>query len=342
MARTPITLARTAAVALLPIAALSTAPSVASAETCVMLPPGRPSEGPAAPAEAQAAAVAAVSRELTRDDVTVIPTEDAQRRLHGEPFAGCNALECGGEVVRSLGVDYAVLVTVWAPRGTPTSVVVTVIGAGDSAAGDAPVEGGDVSAAARSALTIARQRWQTAHMGFLNVTSDPPGASVEVDGRLIGQTPVRYLVPAGRRTVRVVLDGYEPVEEQVEVEPTREHPLEVALTESRETEPSSPATRSEPHVANWIVGGALIAGGLGALVMPVATLAAHGHCVDREGLPGEEWCRSEVRFGTASGVLLGVGAAALIGGAVFLIAQPITVTTSVGPGSARLELRGTF
>ena len=228
------------------------------AQTCAMLPPGSPPDGPPPPDEARRAALEAVTRALSDDGVTVIGTADAQRRMVGETFAECNALECGGEVARSLGVDYVVLVTLWAPRGTPTSVVVTLIGASDSAAGDAPVEG-DLTAATLSALTTARQRWQAAQMGFLAVTSTPPGADVEVDGRLVGRTPIRHLAMAGQRTVRIHMDGYAPVERSVRVEPTREHPVEVTLVEGVEEVvegPVAPVTRTEAHFANWLIGGA--------------------------------------------------------------------------------------
>lgn len=333
---------RTAAALALSAALSALAPSLASAQTCAMLPPGRPGDAAPPPAQTTAAAVDTVTRELTQGGVTVIPSQDAQRRMIGEPFAECNALECGGEVVRSLGVDFAVLVTVWAPRGTPTSVVVTLIGDGDSAAGDAPVENGDVAAAALSALTTARQRWQAARMGFLIVTTHPEGAAVEVDGRLIGQAPIRHLVAAGQRSVRITLEGHEPVEQTVNVEPTQEHPLEITLEEeSDELPPVTPATHTEPHFANWLIGGALVAGGVGALISPLATLVLEGQCADSTGLD-DGWCRSVYQFGPASGVLMGVGIAAIIGGAVFMIAQPITVTTVVTPDSAALQLSGTF
>lgn len=310
------------------------------AQTCALLPPGTPAEGAPAPADAQAAALEAVTGALATDGVTVIGSADAQRRMVGEPFVECNALDCGAEVVRSLGVDFVVLVTVWAPRGAPTSVVVTLIGASDSAAGDAPVEGDVVDATLR-ALATARQRWQAAQMGFIDVRSSPPGADVELDGRLIGRTPIRHLAMAGQRRVRIHLEGYEPIEESVRVEPTQEHPVEVTLSEATAPPPVVPETRTEPHFANWLIGGALIAGGVAALISPLHTLATLGNCADAAGLPGG-WCRSEVTFGAQSGVLLGVGAAALIGGVVFLIAQPFQVTTVITPDSARLGISGTF
>ncbi len=324
------------------LAAVLLAPLDALAQTCAMLPPGRPSEGQPPPADAQAAAVEAVTRALAGSGVTVIAAPDAQRRMVGEPFAECNALECGAEVVRSLGVDYVVLVTVWAPRGSPTSVVVTLIGAGDSAAGDAPVEG-DVTTAALSALTTATQRWQASQMGFIAVTSQPEGAAVEVDGRLVGQTPLRHLVAAGQRRVRIHLEGYDTVEQTVRVEPTQEHPVDVTLApatagEHHDEQPGG-GTYTEPHFANWIIGSALVAGGIAALISPIVTLATEGDCTDPVS---SGWCRSVVSFGPQSGVLMGVGIAAIVGGAVFMIAQPIQITTAVTPSSAMVQLRGTY
>ena len=320
-------------------------PLHAHAQTCAMLPPGSPPDGPPPPDEARRAALEAVTRALSDDGVTVIGTADAQRRMVGETFAECNALECGGEVARSLGVDYVVLVTLWAPRGTPTSVVVTLIGASDSAAGDAPVEG-DLTAATLSALTTARQRWQAAQMGFLAVTSTPPGADVEVDGRLVGRTPIRHLAMAGQRTVRIHMNGYAPVERSVRVEPTREHPVEVTLVEGVEEVvegPVAPVTRTEAHFANWLIGGALAAGGIAALISPLHTAAINGECVERGGLPDmDPWCREAVSFGAQSGVLLAVGLAAVTAGVVIMAVQPIQVTTVVSPDSAQLRISGTF
>ena len=34
--------------------------------------------------------------DVVRDGITVMSPEDAQRRMTGEAFATCNALECGG------------------------------------------------------------------------------------------------------------------------------------------------------------------------------------------------------------------------------------------------------
>jgi hypothetical protein len=318
-------------------------PAVGAAQTCALLTPGAPAEGPPASADVVQAAFAAVTQALAADGIHVIAADDAQRRMTGQPFERCNALECGGAVVQSLGVDFAVLITIWAPRGQPTTAVVTLITQSDSAAGDAPVEDGDVVRATLAALATARQRFESSQMGYVDVRSVPPGAVVEVDGRSIGTTPVRRMVPSGARALRVTLEGHRTHEETVQVGATEERVLEITLEPGAdviETPPASGATYSEPHFANWLIGGALIAGGIAALVSPLWSAAVDGQCIAETD--DGAFCTSVGHFGVQSGVLLGVGGAAILGGAIFMIAQPITMTTSVSPTSAYVELRGAF
>jgi hypothetical protein len=42
----------------------------------------------------------------------------------------------------------------------------------------------------------------------VSVTTDPPGADVTIDGKLVGQSPLRTEVEAGQHELRVSLDGY--------------------------------------------------------------------------------------------------------------------------------------
>src|SRR5690606_15227020 len=106
----------------------------AAAQSCVILPPGQPPAGAPAAEAVREAAARAVASTLTEGGLTVVPADEGQRRIADEPFAGCRDIDCGANVVERLDVDFAVLVTVWAPRGTPTTVVVTLIGPGDSVA----------------------------------------------------------------------------------------------------------------------------------------------------------------------------------------------------------------
>jgi len=312
-------------------------PGQAAAQSCAMLSPGVPGEGPEASAETSRAASEAVAAQLSGQAITVIPAQEATRRMLGEPYAECHALDCGPNVVRSLGVDFVVLVTVWAPRGNPTSVVVAIIGEADSVAGDAPVETNDVIAATMSALQIARQRWQASQMGFISVASTPSGANVEIDGRIVGQTPLRHLVMSGQRQIRVLLDGHLPGEESVVVLATQEHRVELTLVEGEAvTVPDEPAVAEEASILNYLIGGGLSALGVGLLIPPIHGLAVDGTCVD------EVPCSQVHQFGVTNGVLFAVGFASLATGVVFLAAQPIRVGVSASSDSARVDFSGTF
>ena len=67
---------------------------------------------------------------------------------------------------------------------------------------------------------------------ILRVVTTPPGATVTVDGKSLGPTPIDRAVDGGQRTVRVVLDGFEPIERVVTLSPahTRAAPYVLELS----------------------------------------------------------------------------------------------------------------
>lgn len=99
-------------------------------------------------------------------------------------------------------------------------------------------------------------------------------------------------------------------------------------------EGQAPIAPEEVHWASYVIGIALVAGGIAALITPIWTLAEHGSPVPGDG-------REYVRFGPISGALLGIGASAIIGGIVMMIVGPIRATVSVSPthGSLMLDMR---
>jgi hypothetical protein len=63
----------------------------------------------------------------------------------------------------------------------------------------------------------------------INVQSTPPSAKVFVDGNFKGTTPVKIDLKPGKHRVRVMLEGYQSWEHQVEVREPREHPINIYL-----------------------------------------------------------------------------------------------------------------
>lgn len=90
----------------------------------------------------------------------------------------------------------------------------------------------------------------------LLVHSSPPGATVELDGRAVGVTPLAVPgVADGRHQVRIVLDGYEPIDRAITVDPG-ERLVDVRLAAER----IDRRVRSSPAGARVYVDGALVEG----------------------------------------------------------------------------------
>ena len=49
---------------------------------------------------------------------------------------------------------------------------------------------------------------EVASQGYLLVETDPPGASVRINGNRIGNSPARIMAPFGNVSIQVSLDGY--------------------------------------------------------------------------------------------------------------------------------------
>jgi hypothetical protein len=335
--RTFVALGALVALAWWPTAALG------QAGTCVMLPPPATQAPPTAREQIQGA----VAEALRSRGVVVLATRDAQMRMTGQPMHDCAAIDCADEVNRYLGTAFAVLTEIAWAGGRVTMINIAIIGLedGESVGGQAEVTGGDAAGAARAAFQAAWDRWEASQQGYVSVTTTPEGAFIDLDGQSIGRAPVRRLARAGAHTIRATLEGYEPATRDITIDRHEERALEIALdpegttSDTPEPQPATPTTREEGHWSNFLVATGLILGGGAALISPIWTLVDQGVVtVVGTGMGPDEY----VQFGPVSGVLLGIGAAAIVGGVIIMIAQPIRTTVTVSPDSARLTISGTF
>lgn len=84
---------------------------------------------------------------------------------------------------------------------------------------------------ARGQKIVLRLRLRDVASGALVVTSDPSGASVSVDGKREGQTPLRLdHVRPGERVVRVMMKGYEDAAARPRVDAGKEATVHARLT----------------------------------------------------------------------------------------------------------------
>lgn len=195
----------------------------------------------------------------------------------------------------------------------------------------------DIPAAVLSAYHQAQLALDLGGQGLLRVDSVPEGALVTLDDEPIGHAPLERRVAPGSHDLALSLDGF--VGEQQSLEITRGHISEVHAKLARGAADSDAASSgpTKPSVANWIVGGVLVAASVPALVVSIGTLANNGDCRkhDADGI-----CTQRVHFGAFSGTLLGLGGAALVAGGYILIAQPFTVGVDAGPDHAIVSVAG--
>ncbi len=76
---------------------------------------------------------------------------------------------------------------------------------------------------------------------FINVTSTPSGASVLIDGKAVGDTPVeRFRAQPGSRSVVVQMEGYQPWETSVDLKAGASETIEAALEPIEAPPPPEP------------------------------------------------------------------------------------------------------
>lgn len=87
---------------------------------------------------------------------------------------------------------------------------------------------GDLVAQGYDPATITQRDYRV--RGSIIVASEPAGAEVSMDGKVKGVTPMTIeRVDAGEHTVRVALEGYQPVQEQVKLTGREAVPFRVSL-----------------------------------------------------------------------------------------------------------------
>jgi hypothetical protein len=101
-------------------------------------------------------------------------------------------------------------------------------------------------AAVRASMARLEARLAAAGTQALLVYTDPPGAHVALDGGTRGTTPLHAALAPGPHRLSLALDGYERVDEQVELAAAAARVVEVVLRPAPRPAPAPPDLASRP------------------------------------------------------------------------------------------------
>lgn len=278
-----------------------------------------------------------------KERMAVVSTEQAVSLKPA--LAGCLAEpRCQVELGTLNEAQYLLFVQVQpGPPGTPGQVRLRIV---DPSVGEVAAEsvaacqscGGDplaqVAAGSLAGLltqAAARQR------GTVEITSDPDGAEVLIDGQPVGRTPYRGQRYAGSHIVELHREGAPTYRTTLSVEPEKKNQLTASLLKPDEREPPPPPldlTRPTPPpqqqrfelrrqprpVWRLVLGSVLIGGGLLTAGFGVSAFTVNSQC-DLDPDPFDYPCAQRYNTATVAPALVGSGAGLLAIGAV-LIAVP--------------------
>ncbi|HET8937335.1 MAG TPA: PEGA domain-containing protein [Polyangiales bacterium] len=238
----------------------------------------------------------------------------------------------------------------------------------------------EVRAAAVKALQAALEDSQQTHEIQVLIESLPIGATVHVDQTLTGATPARFALLPGSHLVSVEAPGFVTRAQYLELpergmsetrlslklnkaeadgdtdadvdaakkaptsktKPTAAPKLAVPVAQEQPIEPAPLRTqtpRDRPSGTNYVVAGVLLAIAAPLIANAIYGAATKGTCVG--SLDANGHCGERVTLGPYFYLSAGLGGLAVLGGATFLIVQPLE-TTDYALTGAQLQLTQRF
>jgi hypothetical protein len=184
----------------------------------------------------------------------------------------------------------------------------------------------------------------------LALNTKPTGSSVKLDGVDTGKTtPVELTVTPGAHKIEVALPGYLPISENVDIQIGGRHELQIALQPAPVAPPPEPVVvapppppppaprDTDPTAALWVTS---IVGAAGLVTGTVLGFMVLAERSDYDAKPTEASADRGERLALFADVAFGVGAMALITGAVlYLTDDSSEPTPTETPTARRLRLR---
>ena len=255
---------------------------------------------------------------LTAAETKLISVDRTKRALQGK---GCNAPACWRRVAGKLGGRFVVGGTVtgedrsytlelWLADGYSGKILARVHQRCDICGLAAVASKMDLAASALRAKVEST----AGAPARISIQSDPPGATLYLDGDALGSAPQQLDLPPGDHVIEARIPDHMPLSRKVHAVAGVEERVDLRLI------PNAPTGRRYRTVAGWIVLGA----GVASLATAAALFAIHGRatrCDAEQSIPGGQCPQTrDTRAGAWTAAGVGLGAAVL--GAYLLLDSP--------------------
>ena len=292
----------------------------------------------------EAIAVAALN-----EHTVVLPPEKIAELVAGEPPSCLQNQPCLDRIFKKSDTRYQLTFSL-RPHGASNAISVTAdlldLASGLIAAHQEENIAADVLGSAT--LSLTRRLFQTAlsrPRGTLQIESNPSSATVSVDGRVLGATPLSRVTLSGSHVVTIDQPDHEPYQTTISVSPGATVQLTAELIRRALPLPpppplltTIPGESSRSRNLRWIFGGVGIVTGLTLTGLGVSALSQNGTCGDNPAPASGTVCELLYNTTAIGGGLVGAGIGLTVGGALIMFwpsRKPRQVATPSSQPSAQ-------
>lgn len=292
---------------------------------------------------------ASLTAGLTQLGQRVVPPHAVRTRLQqvGKPALCASLSGCDYQaLINALGAETVVVYSLWLHDEVPSEFAVGITRRGGTR--------GDASHRIRSGETLARVVPDVLMQALkvatgtgtvsVRVETDPPGAKIEIDRRLLGTSPAHFDLTPGQHEVRATADGRVALLDYIEVEPADGEQLVALVLAEAEAQviddgPVELTYEPPSHTLDYVLGSVVGAVAVGAIIYGVLSFNDEGNkCYRWEEGPMQR-CIEAASPPPLTLVALGAGGVLATGSVLLFTLTPFTN----GAGDvAGLELHGRF
>lgn len=236
----------------------------------------------------------------------------------------CRTADCATDYRRLFDASFAVHLRLSGSAGAVRSVSVEITESPEASFGQsAPVQGGDLKGAVRTAYEAAREKHLRGEGPWLSVAGEPEGAFVYLDGLEMGRIPFeRRFVKGGKHRLEVRADGYISQASALEIPSLIDHEERVKVVLAP-LHGQPVAARKLNRTWDYVVGSLIAAAGAVHLAVGIQQFRQRDECATH----GPDGMCTRV-YGDDQGVsqeklFLGLGAGGIALGGLWMGVAPI-------------------